>query len=812
LSGRRAAGIRSFVSRRQALAPYLLLAALVVVFMGDLLLTGRSFALRDTFANFLPWRAYVRDSLAAGEVPWWNPYGAYGKPFVADTETGFFYPPNLLLAVLPVVMAMKVSWMLHLWIAGAGLFTLARELGLRVASALLAAVAFMFGTFPVALLESQHGLATIVWAPLVLFCLRRLVGAWADASDAEPEAVRILRAARPTALLALVAAVQFMAGHAEFYVFSMAFSAVVFGTWCARELRGARLAGALLCALAAALIASALVLPQLVPTLEVLPRSDRTIMQDPQMGVASVSPRHLLALLFPFLYGSLGYNGRYWADSVQEFTVGTCHVGMLPLLLAPCSLLYARRGGERRALVVLLWALAAAGLVIAMGKYTPVARVLYGLPLFTHFRWPAKFHFWVWLALPLLAGLGYEALEERVGSRGWRRLLLGLAVLLLAASILGRDRLVAISESASRLSGNGALPPQRLAALTAHLGEQVLFLAAAVAALAALVSGRLSAGARATLAIGCTFAALARVGRQIHPILPDSIYTESPGAGVVGTLRSENWRIHTFVNGLNVAQLLYGEDRPQVYRWAKAAGAEDCWLPYGINSTYSGGFKLARNEYIPLGLDTLPDDLKVTLSRLANVRWWIVDRPGPGRRSFSLDRIETDCLSSTLPRAYLVSRWTPASGQDGSDVLLLVRSGLFEHGALVDSNPDGTALPDPPRTDPLLPEGRPVAVSGFVPARNSVRIDADAPGASLLVLVDTWYPGWRAYVDGRPQPIYRVNIWFRGVFLDVGRHRVDFVYRPTGMDLAVAGAAAGALATALLWVCGGRSKRLFSAA
>jgi hypothetical protein len=74
-----------------------------------------------------------------------------------------------------------------------------------------------------------------------------------------------------------------------------------------------------------------------------------------------------------------------------------------------------------------------------------------------------------------------------------------------------------------------------------------------------------------------------------------------------------------------------------------------------------------------------------------------------------------------------------------------------------------------------------------------VAIECDAPRAGLLVLRDTWYPGWRATVDGAKTPIYRVNGCFRGVSVPQGRHTVSFSYRPrlvywTGaLSLAVTG-------------------------
>src|ERR1051326_9242607 len=52
----------------------------------------------------------------------------------------------------------------------------------------------------------------------------------------------------------------------------------------------------------------------------------------------------------------------------------------------------------------------------------------------------------------------------------------------------------------------------------------------------------------------------------------------------------------------------------------------------------------------------------------------------------------------------------------------------------------------------------------------------NAPG--ILVLADAYYPGWRVYVDGKEEKIYRANLFFRAVKLAAGAHRVEFRYEP----------------------------------
>ena len=61
---------------------------------------------------------------------------------------------------------------------------------------------------------------------------------------------------------------------------------------------------------------------------------------------------------------------------------------------------------------------------------------------------------------------------------------------------------------------------------------------------------------------------------------------------------------------------------------------------------------------------------------------------------------------------------------------------------------------------------------------NRVEILYEADRDCFLYLSDTYYPGWRAYVDGERTRIYRANLAFRAIEVPKGAHTVVFRYVP----------------------------------
>ena len=102
----------------------------------------------------------------------------------------------------------------------------------------------------------------------------------------------------------------------------------------------------------------------------------------------------------------------------------------------------------------------------------------------------------------------------------------------------------------------------------------------------------------------------------------------------------------------------------------------------------------------------------------------------------------------------------------------------------------------------MLPPSEPCALQEAIllPSRpNQAKIRAILSQPGYLVLSDTFYPGWRATVDGEPTKILRANGAFRAVALDAGTHEVSFQYRPRSFVVGVACSAVALVGALVVW-------------
>jgi hypothetical protein len=365
------------------------LALLAIAIFLPPLVKREVFTLRDHFDYFQPLRAFTADELRAGHLPLWNPYSASGEPWLANPQTGVFYPPAWLFLVLPFETAYMLFLLLHVILLGWGAYLLfaRRAPGGHAAggAAMVGAAALMFSGPVLSLLDVSNNFATLAWIPLVLWC----------AFEGRTKSA------------ALVLALAFLGGEPFFAALAALLYALV------RRRRDV---------IVTALLAIGLCAVQLVPFLEFAAHSDRAGgMEDSLILVDSMGARDWVQAAVPA--------GVTSAPDRQQF-IPVVYMGVAVLALALIGLVTGLRDPATH--------VAAAGwlvLFIAAAALSTGPAWLTRLPL-TLFRYPARLVPFAALAVAALAAIGWQRLRSIASNdRRWLDL---LVVLVIAADLLHR--------------------------------------------------------------------------------------------------------------------------------------------------------------------------------------------------------------------------------------------------------------------------------------------------------------------------------------------------------------------------------------
>ena len=130
---------------------------------------------------------------------------------------------------------------------------------------------------------------------------------------------------------------------------------------------------------------------------------------------------------------------------------------------------------------------------------------------------------------------------------------------------------------------------------------------------------------------------------------------------------------------------------------------------------------------------------------------------------------------TALPRAYVVPR---AELIADDAIMILSRFRVSDPRLAVLMSNDPLAGLQTDSRQAFLP----VSWLGHDPDRPVLEVTTEAPG--LLVMADTWLPGWSALVDGNSTPIFRGNYAQRVIPLrQPGKHTIALSYHPPGLTL-----------------------------
>jgi hypothetical protein len=757
-------------------APTAIYVAVTVLLFREFFLGGVSLLGRDSLVlSYFARDFYTEFVQGFQRMPLWNPLLFGGMPFVEGMHGDIFYPPSLALFFMDARAMWGWKMALHIFLAGVFTFLwLRRGLGLDQLPAFFGGLVYMLGADLVSLvLPGGDGkLFVSALAPLTFWLAERAVAR---------------RRAADFALFALGIALLVFTSHMQAAYFcvwgvSLYFLFRVWQIW--RAERSGRLAARLVGMFAlAGLLGVGAAAVQFVPPLGYLQEHSHRVDRAQQRGYEwsstySLNAEEIVSLAVPEFVGELPH--AYWGKNPLK--LNSEYAGLIPLLLIPVLLL------RRRTPVVWFFAgLAVLSLLYALAASTPLGRLFYLIPGVSLFRAWSIIIFLYGLSLATLGALAVQQLQDMLLTRGTERAAVGpRRALWIAAGVFG---VLALLAAGGALTGMWTtmfyrdINPAQSAALAVNQpyiarGFWIAFgLAILTAALWEMAArGILRAGAFVLL-----LAALAGI---------DLYRVDRPFIRQTAAMNEQAERYGTLIRTDETIEYLQRlQEAGGVFRVADLSPLLGLQRPYEQNDLAVHGIEqLAGHHGNEMGRyrnligGEAAENLAVTELRLAaltNTEYLTI----PSRiEDPRLEEVHAGSRTvlyryrDVLPRAFLVGRTEVV---DGDATLERYLSEDFDA-----------------RTTVILEEPLPAEIEVQAGATGvvewlerevdsfSLRVAPDRP--AMLVVLDNYFPAWKAFVDGREVAVHRANHTFRAIAVPAGEHTVTFRYEPTGLRSAAA--------------------------
>jgi hypothetical protein len=735
----------------------------------------------DFDQQYFPLRAFAAEEWVNGRVPLWNPYIYGGQPALADIQSGALYP-------LHVVEALSLGWgapllgyeigfplwalewqmIIHFSLAAVGTYLFVRyenrrhTMPLRRArfGGLIAALVFTFSGYLTGFPVQQLTILEVsAWLPWLLWGLSATLWRAGDpaANHQSPGSgfslQPFLAGLWPAAWAALTLAMAILAGHPQtvLYIFYLTAAYTLFrawtywnqnryGPWYHYPITVAALW------LLIILVGLAIAAAQLLPTLEFISHSLRADLSF-QAVSAGLPLTELVSILYPGFFGG-----------------SPIYVGIASLVLVALALTMAKPRP-----FIYFWA--GAGLVSLL---TAFGRNLFMYPLF-------------YLIVP-----GFDAVRQQ-------------------------ERIFLVfSFSAAMLAGYGALtlvgPMPRVTRQTLMRFEHRFRIAAMILFVitALFIYGATAATARnepVNLFFGVLrhhIFGLVFLGGMLVLLAVRSRRWLSRwwGMALVATwvafnLFTVNWRFN-----------LADPSEPEPFRPNGAVQFLQQNLTHAPGRVASGGLLPGGNSAASIyNLEDITGNTPLQLAamerflsqmpawrlwQLTNVRYIVENRDvtDPGLKPvWAEDDLKVFEIGDPFERAWFVNE------------VEVLGSALETTGRLASPDFDlrRTAMIAQPLTIALTDSSASaVTVTDFGPTQLELQVHAS--GEHLLVISQTFYPGWQAEIDGQPVEVIRANLVQQAVVVPPGSHLIRLTYWPGSLSWGLVISAAGLLVCGVILV------------
>jgi len=573
----------------------------------------------------------------------------------------------------------------------------------------------------------------------------------------------------------------------------------------------------------------------------------------------SFAPKDVLLFFLPDAYGYFLDMKRYW---VTQCWFKTLYTGGLPFLLSfiyfisgrtpvgePLCGLLKRAATEGRPYKFFLFkrdrifflSLMLLSLFLSLGRYNPLYPFVFKyIPFFNGIRYPVKFLYIFILVLSITAGLGFQRLIELSKERGVKRFKNLLIVFSLTSGFILLFLVLGHKEIEHFLKLREIDYPQ-FNLLTVNLYNTKRFLFYLAIFFLLLRVGH-EVKWKVWVKVLLLFVLMADLFGNMGFYGKEKAKDYFQKTKIMEKISSDQGNFRIFSTGktisLDTPVLIAGASPLDVF---KEKHLPSMTLLYQLHNIWGlDVIRLRRIDDLYHALTGASSISATHLIDLYGVKYVISITPIEETSRFELiyarleglqgrkeDLLKENTVKlykhcSSLPRAWLVKDFKVL---DSKTILSMMTQKEFDprREVLLEEEPKwekeeigGQHLPagrqgGPPQHrkndvgEPL--SGLPLKVEFISETNNRLQLHIETKGNSLLVLGDTYYPGWKVFVNGNPKKIYRANYAFRAVPLNAGIHKVEFVYDPVSFKLGAGVTFLGILGCIVFGYAGQRKRR-----
>lgn len=701
----------------------------------------------DVLRQLYPWKTLAVTLLKNKEFPLWNPYNFSGSPLLANFQSAVFYPLNIFYFLFSQVNAWSFLVILQPLLASIFTYLFARKIGISAQGSLFSAISFAFSSFLTVWLEYNTIGQVILWLPLALLSIEHLLE--------KREAVWII-------VFVFSLASSLFGGHPQIFVYLLIFvsSYLIFRLNAFKNFSFDKMKTVLFFIILF-FLSLGIGAVQLIPGIELLQNSARSPHNyDFFINKILIQPWQLIMLFVPDFFGNPATR-NYWLSDTYVGKVA--FIGLIPLFFIFLTIL-------RKKNKLTWFFLITSGVVIFLVTLNPITALLYKIqiPLIASSA-PTLMVFILCFSLSILAGFGIDIWRKE--TMNIRKFLFWVLPIILIFIFLWMGLFI--------------LPREHLTIAFRNLSYATLLLG--VTLLLFLIKTLRTKTVYFIFILLFLVQALDlfRSFEKFNPFSPrDFIF---PQTSVFNFLKKEAginrvWGYgNAFIEANFETQYLlfspngYDPLYPKRYGEFLQSSKEGRIITQFTTQTrsdavlapsFSGG-DFASNAYRLKILDLL--GVKYVLDRIEN---------GATEKTFPEDRFRLIYEDNgwkifenkkAVPRAFLTSDYRVFANKEEFERIFFSK----------EFDPSKTVLLEEKPADHHLNDLNHLSkISMLSYSSNKILFELNTQSNKLLFLSDTFYPGWKAFIDGRETKIYRADYAFRAVSVPSGKHQVVFIFDP----------------------------------